>query len=383
MALRTLADPSIDLMIDSGLLVIFPGPASFTGEDVAELHVHGGPAVVTALLRCLARQPGLRLAGAGEFSRRAFDNGKLDLAQAEGLADLIAAETETQRRLALGQTSGRLGQYVSGWRAELTAAMANVEAGLDFADESDVVAEIAVERLHAVAHEVAEILGGARLGERLRDGLTVAVAGAPNAGKSSLINALVNREVSIVSEYAGTTRDVIEVPLNLNGVAAVLIDTAGLRDTTDPVEAEGVRRARLRAAEADLVLHVAEIPPEQPLGWVVLNKIDRSGANPGYYEDRVHVSARTGAGIDALADRLADWAGRHADFAEYPLISRERQRTALEAAQRHLLAATSETDPVLHAEALRLASRALAALIGQIGVEDVLDDIFRQFCIGK
>lgn len=380
--LRMLRDAA-GAQIDRALVIAFPGPRSFTGEDVVELHVHGGPAVVAALLRTLGARPGLRLAEPGEFSRRAFDNGRLDLSQAEGLADLVAAQTEAQRVQALAQAGGRLRERVEGWRAAIVRLMAEAEADLDFSDEGDVSASRDAALLARLHGEIDAALAGAAVGERIRDGFTIAVVGEPNVGKSSLINVLARRDVAIVSEAPGTTRDLIEVALDLCGVPITLIDTAGLRDTVDPVEAEGIRRAQRRAAAADLVLHVVTDPPPEPLGQVVVNKIDRSGAAPGWRDDRLYISAETGAGLEVLEGWLADWAVRRVPLGEPPIVVRQRQRLALGRAQAALDEAAAESDPVLYAEALRLSARALGEVTGRVGVEDVLGDIFGRFCIGK
>jgi tRNA modification GTPase len=380
--LRTLRDPA-GAPLDRALVIAFPGPRSFTGEDVVELHVHGGPAVVAALLRVLGERPGLRLAEPGEFSRRAFDNGRLDLSQAEGLADLIAAQTEAQRVQALAQAGGKLRDRVEGWRAAIVRLMAEAEADLDFSDEGDVSAARDAALLARLRGEIEAALARASVGERVRDGFAIAVVGEPNVGKSSLVNALAKRDVAIVSDVAGTTRDVIEVALDLCGVPVTLIDTAGLRDSADPVEAEGIRRARLRAASADLVLHVVGAPPAEPLGQVVVNRIDESGLAPGWRDGVLHVSARTGDGFEALEGWLADWAVRQIPLGEPPVVVRQRQRLALARSLESLAEADGERDPVLYAEALRMSARALGEVTGRVGVEDVLGDIFGRFCIGK
>lgn len=381
--LAALRDPADGSLIDRALLLAFAAPASFTGEDVAELHVHGGVAVVEALLVALGRLDGLRLAEPGEFSRRAFDSGKLDLTQAEGLADLIAAQTDAQRRLALAQAGGRLRDKAEGWRGAILRLLAMVEAEIDFSDEDDVNAGSDRAAIVALRDDIARLLDDGRIGERLRDGLAIAVVGAPNVGKSSLINALARRDVTIVSDIAGTTRDTIEVALDLGGVPATLIDTAGLRDTDDPVEAEGIRRARARAAAADLVLHIVEDTSAAPLGQRVVNKIDVSGLPPGRHGDALYVSARNGAGLGELEAWLIEWAGSLVRRSEPPLISRERQRRALSDGAARLSEALDEKDVVLHAESLRLAARALGRVTGQVDVEEVLGEIFGRFCIGK
>ncbi|HPU15064.1 MAG TPA: tRNA uridine-5-carboxymethylaminomethyl(34) synthesis GTPase MnmE [Polymorphobacter sp.] len=388
-ALRTLRDPADGSILDRAMVLRFVGPASATGEDVVELHLHGGPAVVAAVLRVMGTLPGLRLAEPGEFTRRGFDNDRFDLSQSEGLADLIGAETEAQRRLALEQAGGRLRDKVEGWRDAIIALRAEAEAWLDFAEaEDDVEAGLASaaragEAIARLRADVAAALADAGRGMRLRDGLVIAVVGEPNVGKSSLINVLSGRDAAIVSEHAGTTRDLIELPLAVAGVGVTLIDTAGLRETSDPVEAEGIRRARARAAQADLVLHVAEALPDAPLGQVVINKIDRSGMAAGMRDGVIHVSASTGAGIAAFEAWLDDWVRAAVRPGEAALVSQLRHRQALAAALDDIDAALATDDLVLRAESLRLASRALGRITGAVGVEDVLDAIFGRFCIGK
>ncbi len=388
-ALRTLRDPADGSILDRAMVLRFVGPASATGEDVVELHLHGGPAVVAAVLQVLGTLPGLRLAEPGEFTRRGFDNDRFDLSQSEGLADLIGAETEAQRRLALEQAGGRLRDKVEGWRDAIIALRAEAEAWLDFAEaEDDVEAGLASaaragEAIARLRADVAAALADAGRGMRLRDGLVIAVVGEPNVGKSSLINVLSGRDAAIVSEHAGTTRDLIELPLVVAGVGVTLIDTAGLRETSDPVEAEGIRRARARAAQADLVLHIAEALRDAPLGQVVINKIDRSGMAAGMRDGIIHVSASTGAGIPAFEAWLDDWVRAAVRPGEAALVSQLRHRQALAAALDDIDAALATDDLVLRAESLRLASRALGRITGAVGVEDVLDAIFGRFCIGK
>lgn len=381
--LAALRDPADGALIDRALVLGFPAPASFTGEDVAEMHVHGGVAVVEALLGALGRIAGLRLAEPGEFSRRAFDNGKLDLTQAEGLADLIAAQTDAQRRLALAQAGGLLRDRAEAWRATIVRLLAMVEAEIDFSDEDDVDAGSDRAAIAALRDDIARALDDSRIGERLRDGLAITVIGAPNVGKSSLINALARREVAIVSDIAGTTRDMIEVALDLGGVPATLIDTAGLRDTDDPVEAEGIRRARARAASADLILQVSDGKDPAAIGQPVVNKIDAGDTPPGHRDGVIYLSAKSGAGLEVLEAWLIDWAARVTRTDEPPLIARARQRTALVDARERLDEALAERDPVLHAESLRLAARALGRVTGMVDVEELLGEIFGRFCIGK
>jgi tRNA modification GTPase len=385
-------DPDSRETLDDGLAIWIPGPRSETGEDMAELHVHGGRAVVAALFRALGTLDGLRPAEAGEFTRRALLNGKLDLTAVEGLGDLIAAETEAQRRQAVLQFRGGLSRQVEAWRARLLALLARIEATIDFSDEGDVPGDLLHAARSAAAELLAEIrpaLASAARGERLRDGFTVAIAGPPNVGKSTLLNRLAQRDVAIVSDIPGTTRDALEVALDLRGVPVVLVDTAGIRDTSDPVEAEGVKRARARAAAADLVLWLvdddrqrAPRDPEHGREWVVRAKADLMAAKPP--PGQLAVSGRTGAGIDALVTKLAEAAGALAG--EPALVTHARQRRALEAVAEHL-AALSKPEIAgreeLLAEELRQAANALARITGRIGVEDVLGEIFKNFCIGK
>lgn len=383
-----LRHPATGEELDRGLVLFFPGPASATGEDVVELHLHGGRAVVAAVLRALAALPGLHPAEAGAFTRRAHAHGKLDLAEVEGLADLVAAETEAQRRQALALASGTLSRRVASWREGLVGALALLEAGIDFSDEADVgedVARQALDIIGALHRELLTALSDAARGERVRDGLVVAIAGRPNAGKSTLLNRLAGREAAIVSPVPGTTRDVLEVHLELAGQAVTLLDTAGLRETADSVEAEGVRRALARADAADVVLWLCEDGSEPPAAFSsairVRTKIDRGGRVP---EGFIGLSATTGAGVEdlvaAIAARAESLCGR-----EPALVTRERQRRALEHAARSLERAMGGFGgrEELRAEDVRLAVRALDQTIGRVDVEDVLDALFSTFCIGK
>jgi tRNA modification GTPase len=490
-------DPQTNEPIDEALALWFPAPASETGEDVAELQFHGGRAVIAATLAALGKVEGLRPAEAGEFTRRAFENGKLDLTAVEGLADLVMAETEGQRRQALRQMQGSLGKRAESWREKLTRALALIEARIDFSDEADVPEDLVAPALalaRELETEIAAALADDRRGERLREGLVVAIAGPPNAGKSTLLNRIARREAAIVSPYAGTTRDVIEVHLDLHGLPVTLLDTAGIRDTGDPVEMEGVRRARERAAAADLLLWVVdagesagEAPPAPPAGplaeskapvagggvstggsmvspsadevpfaagrdespqsadeapsaadrgsspqsppvWLVRNKIDlfsgreqrnelvfsseasnerhlkptkvlknivndeltpakRSNEQEFITNENVfNISAATGEGLDVLLARLAAFAEAFLAGAEPALVTRERHRRALEdalAALRRALKPELAGREDLLAEELRLAARALGRLTGRVDVEDILDVIFGDFCIGK
>ncbi|BBK34702.1 tRNA modification GTPase MnmE [Allostella humosa] len=381
--------------IDDGLLLWFPGPASFTGEDVAELHVHGGRAVYRALADALAAAGG-RPAEPGEFTRRAFHNGKLDLTQAEAIADLVAAETEGQRRQALRQLDGALGQLYEGWRARLIAMSARAEAAIDFPEEDlpdGLLAGVATDAA-VLAGELRRHLDDGGRGERLREGFHVAILGAPNAGKSSLLNALVGRAAAIVHETAGTTRDIVEAAIDLNGWPVVFSDTAGLRVTADPVEAEGVRRAQERAGQADLKLLIfdgsTQAEPDAatmvfagPRALLVANKSDLGlVAGSCSISGWVRVSAATGEGLGGLAGQIAAAAAAALDGSA-PAPTRLRHRMAVETCIQHLDAMCRASLPELLVEDLRLAARALAAAVGRIDIEDVLDAVFREFCIGK
>ncbi|MGA8390475.1 MAG: tRNA uridine-5-carboxymethylaminomethyl(34) synthesis GTPase MnmE [Pseudolabrys sp.] len=473
-------------IVDQALALWFPGPQSETGEDVAELQLHGGRAVIAAVIAALSQVDGLRPAEAGEFSRRAFENGKVDLTAVEGLADLVMAETEGQRRQAFRQMTGALRDRSENWRTQLIQALALVEARIDFSDEADVPQDLmtpALQIARSLEGDIASVLAEGNRGERLREGFFVAIAGPPNVGKSTLLNRIAKREAAIVSPYAGTTRDVIEVHLDLDGLPVTLLDTAGIRETDDPVEIEGVRRARARAAAADLILWVVEAGdasrhdeagnalrsrdevgssaysrgvgvgiPARPLGdgeagrgthlspnasglsstasgrtpvWLIRNKIDlhqalserneRSVQSKGNSEQSVRVnrplknignktltekseleftlnesefdiSAKTGEGFDVLLSALARHTEKFLAGAESALVTRERHRLALQdalAALRRALAPDLSSREDLLGEELRLAARALGRLTGRVDVDDVLDVIFRDFCIGK
>lgn len=398
-ALRRLADPATGAPIDEALVLWFPGPRSETGEDTAEFHVHGAPTVVDALLAALAAVPGSRPAGPGEFTRRAFDNGKLDLTAVEGLADLVAAETEAQRRQALRQMSGALGDLYEGWRSRLLRILAHAEAAIDFPDEDlpDETFGAVLAEVPALAAEIARHLDDEGRGERLRDGFRIAIVGAPNVGKSSILNQLAKRDVAIVTDIAGTTRDVVEVHLDLGGFPVTVADTAGLREAADEVEAEGVRRTRLRAAEADLRLAVfdatrgrAADPETAALvdddTLILINKTDLSvyKVDAGDDADRIlAVSARTGAGFDRLIERVSAMLRDRMSMSETPGLTRARHRDGLKEALGALDRARTAALPELAAEDLRLAARALGRLTGRVDVEEILDVIFRDFCIGK
>lgn len=371
-------------LLDRGLALFFPGPLSATGEDVAELHLHGGRAVVDAMLAALGRAPGLRAAEAGEFTRRALENGRLDLAEAEGLADLLEAETESQRRAALLLAGGRLGAATAAWSARIITLSAEVEALLDFADEDDVGATLPPaweQERAALADELGAWL--ARPGaERLKEGVRVVIAGPPNAGKSTLLNALAGRAAAITSPVPGTTRDVIEVPMAIGGVPFLLIDSAGLRDTADPVEAVGVARAEAVTRAADLVLWLGDAgaaPANQQIVHV------RAKADTRTDDDDivgVSVSALTGQGMVRLTDLLLEHARtmlpREGDVALH-----RRHRSALVQALAELQESARHDDLLLVAEALRQARRALDELTGTGDVQNMLDALFARFCIGK
>jgi tRNA modification GTPase len=453
-ALRALRDPGTGEVLDRGLVLWFPGPASFTGEDMAELHLHGGRAVIAGVLGVLGRL-GLRMAEPGEFTKRAFVNGKLDLTEVEGLSDLINAETAAQRAQALAQSGGLLRARYEAWRAMLLRSMAYVEASLDFSDEGDIAKDAfdaAMPETRLLAAELDRALTDGRRGEIVRDGVQVAIAGAPNVGKSSLLNALAGREAAIVFDEPGTTRDIIEVALDLDGFPFVLRDTAGLRDTASPVEQEGIRRALAAAGDADVVLvledasllrppHSVSLPASSPwraclsewpypqadmagredarntlTAWgavrspspsplgeraglrgdltspklilTVLNKIDLVQPQQSEVATGViPISAKTGEGLDALKAALVAYAQQNYGGGETPLITRARHRQeigrARSALASFLASAKTGDHPELAAEHLREAADALARLTGRLDVEDVLGQIFSEFCIGK
>jgi tRNA modification GTPase len=411
--LARIRDPADGDVIDEALALWFPAPHSETGEDMAELQVHGGQAVIAGLLGALGRIEGCRPAEPGEFTRRAFLNGRLDLTEVEGLADLIAAETPAQRRQAFRQLKGVIGDQADAWRRKIIETLALVEARIDFSDEPDVSEDLIGPALNAAQQlrsMIATSLADGGRGERLRDGLVVAIAGPPNAGKSTLLNRLARREAAIVSPHAGTTRDVIEVHLDLAGYPVTLLDTAGIRQSDDPVEQEGVRRALARAAAADLVLWVIDPLEGQWLTentseklvktetWTVLNKADLavdklwincespSTALTETSTKTFAISALTGSGIDALIGPLSAYAEAYFASTESALVTRARHRHALEetvAALDRALAVGASGHEELIAEELRAAGTTLGRLTGRVDVEDILDVIFRDFCIGK
>ncbi|MDX5595125.1 tRNA uridine-5-carboxymethylaminomethyl(34) synthesis GTPase MnmE [Pseudovibrio sp. SPO723] len=401
-SLRKLYHPVDGSVLDEALVLWFEGPNSFTGEDTVELHCHGGRAVVSAVLRALSEMEGLRPAEQGEYTRRAFHNGKLDLTEVEGLADLIDAETEAQRRQAQRQMSGALGELYNGWRESLIRSRAFIEAELDFADEEDVPDSVSDEVWSKVSTLKADIeahLSDARRGERLRSGLVVVLLGPPNAGKSSLMNKLARRDVAIVTPEAGTTRDVLEVHLDLGGYPVTLIDTAGLRENAGLVEREGIKRALASAENADLILWtqgldgISEPLPEHLKDgaakvWIVKTKADlAAGVDPVKGENLpfVYSSTHSDDGMDALLAKLTAFAEENIGNFENPLITRERYRSHLslcvEALDRAIAGAHLPLE--LRSEELRMAAEQLGRITGRIDVEDLLDVIFRDFCIGK
>jgi len=403
--LRTLRRPSDRMALDQALLLWFPGPASVTGEDCAELHLHGGQAVVEGVSEALLGL-GLRLAEPGEFTRRAFENGKLDLTQAEAVADLVDAETESQRRQALAQLDGALARRHDAWRGGLIEVLAVLEAAVDFPDEDlpESVAEEAAPTIARIVDELEAALADGARGERVRGGYRIALIGAPNAGKSSLLNALAGRDAAIVTATPGTTRDIIEVPMTLSGYRVVLADTAGLRESGDPIEAEGVRRARAWAVAADLRLLVVDAADEawreaaelaRRGDFYLLNKADlprgTSGVAGAWAEERglavVELSATTPASVEVFRQQLADVVVRALSGADFPAATQERHRRDLTDADEHLCRALHALDgPAeveLAAEDVRLAARSLARISGRVGAEDVLDRVFARFCIGK
>jgi len=389
--LGTLVDPETGEKLDRALVLLFPGPRSYTGEDLLEFQVTGSPAVVAGVLGGLGKLENFRPAGPGEFSLRAFENGKMDLTEVEGLADLVAAETASQRRRAFQIAGGALRERVESLRSDLVAAMARVEAQIDFSDADDFEDFAGDARAAAAQVEgrIVAALEGSASAEKLRDGFVVAIAGPPNAGKSTLVNRLVRREVAIVSPEPGTTRDVIEAHLELAGLPVILLDTAGLRDSDSAVESEGVRRARARARDADLVLwlseRAADAPPEDldPARLLrVQTKGDAGAAAVGGWRQ---ISSLSGQGVAELLDEIARIAAERLAPACSALLIRERHRAAFrdaaEALRRCRTLATSDAE--LIAEDLRVAAHAMERVTGRIGVEDVLGEVFSSLCVGK
>ncbi len=392
--LRVIKDLS-GAIIDEGLALFMPGPDTYTGEDSLELNLHGGQAVIEHALETLTAIDGVRLAEPGEFTRRAFENGKLDLTQAEGVADLIDAETVAQKSQALRQLGGALSETYSDWQKQLTEILALLEVSIDFPDEGDAPQTVdapVIKKLETLRTQMADALGDGGIGERIRDGFRVAIIGPPNAGKSTLLNRLSKRDAAIVTDIPGTTRDIIEVRVILGGVVVWFVDTAGIRDTEDVVEAEGVRRARAAAGSADLRIYLVDGSSGQSFpdkfaehDLVVVNKIDVDGVSQGGGD--LAISAVTGAGVADLEQVIMTWLLAAVSNTEAPVITRARHRSKLQSGLAHLESARelihSGVGAELAAEEVRLASRALASLIGEVGVEDVLGSVFSSFCIGK
>ena len=398
---RKIVHPTSGELLDRGVVIWFPAPKSFTGEDVVELHLHGSVAVVRAVLAALGELPECRMAEPGEFARRAFDNGKIDLTQAEGLADLIDAETEGQRRQALRQAQGALSSLYESWRQSLIEAAGLVEASIDFSDEADIASD-AFAQGRAIVQDLERGIGrhlaDEHRGEILRSGFQVVLAGPPNVGKSSLLNSLARREAAIVSEEAGTTRDVIEVRLDLAGLPVVVSDTAGIRATEVAVEREGIRRSLARVSDADLVIWLTDIHVPEPSlpealraladrTLLVVNKTDLAGdgVQPLLPDDMIAISVKTGAGLDVLTTRLAGIAQERISLGDAPALTQDRHRRLLEQAledlHAFLLGDPNQTE--LRAEDLRRAAVAIGRITGRIDVEDILDQVFSRFCVGK
>jgi tRNA modification GTPase len=380
------------LILDSALVLFFAAPHSFTGEDVLELHLHGGRAVVEALYAELGSFSSLRQAMAGEFSRRAFENGKLDLVEIEGLADLISAETEMQRRLAVEHSSGALSVIYSSWADRLTRGRALIEAELDFPDEDDVPGSVSDQvwaDMNRLAEEIETHLGQGAQGEIIRDGFKVVIAGEPNAGKSSLMNALVRRDVAIVTEFAGTTRDVLSTDLNIDGFLVRLFDTAGLRETDEFVEREGIRRARIAISEADLVLYLEDISSHPKITTVpagalwIGTKSDLPQSSDRAYD--LTVSTETSTGLDELRALISGQLRAKVHPQSMAIPSRARHTDSLSLCLKAVRSALKGVDRGLdlRAEELRVAAEALGRVTGRVDVENLLDVIFGEFCIGK
>lgn len=389
---RPIRDPRDQTLIDHGLVLYFTSPASFTGENCLEFQIHGSRAVVARLFQALFAEDGCRMAEPGEFIRRSFENGKLPLTSVEGIADLIDARTEAQRRQALSQAGGHLADRAGQWRADLLDALSLLDAEIDFADEGDAPSSV-LPRVRAILTELQQDLQAALFeaarAERIRSGYRIALAGRPNAGKSSLMNALVRREVAIVSEHAGTTRDVIEVEFDLGGYSVLISDTAGLRETNDPVETIGIERTKREIKQADLVLWLEDATsdichpdPGSSAMLQVATKLDLVSDPPAWAE--LSLSVKTGQGIDALISFLEKHAAQTLS-GEPPLITNLRQQACIAAAARHLQSAMSHEGEALElvADDLQRVSGELEALMGRIGVEDILGTIFSRFCMGK
>jgi tRNA modification GTPase len=382
-------DPENSELIDSGIVLFFRGPSSFTGEDCLEFQVHGSRAVIACLLGSLSRQPGLRIAEPGEFIRRAFDNGKLALTSIEGVADLIDAKTDLQRRQALNQAGGGLASRASAWREMLLEALALVTAEIDFADEGEAPSHVLTEVRQIISvllSEFHEALSAARRGEIVRHGFRVVLCGPPNAGKSTLLNALARRDVAIVTEHAGTTRDILEVELDLGGLPVVLCDTAGIRAPLDPVEAIGIERSRSAMEGADMTIWLSDCSsisvPADRGDLIVATKIDRGGVVPEWAS--FGISSHSGSGLDLLVERVKAFAG-DALAGEPAVVTNARQRDCVEAAARQVekLMADDLSALELVAEDLLRCSDRLQELVGRIGTQDILGAVFSRFCMGK
>lgn len=382
--LASISDPIDQSALDSALLLWFPGAATATGEDLAEIHCHGGRAVTAAILRAIGTQTGCRLAEPGEFTRRAFQNGRIDLNEAEGLSDLLFAETESQRRAAIAMAQGHFSKLLDEWQARIIKLSALVEAALDFSDEDDVpVSGIDDEIRSGVSSLLARIEQEQQRpsAERLRDGITVVIAGPPNAGKSTLLNALARREAAIVSHIAGTTRDKIEVAVSLDGIPFLLTDTAGLRDGADEIEAIGIDRARVALEQADIILWLGEPNEAPPASIIVAAQADMAGWRMPIGAE-IAISAVTAFGMDQLIAKLKSAAAEMLPKeGEYALHA--RQRNALDSLAMNLREAVDHDDMLITAEMLRVARSGIDRLTGRAGTEDMLDALFGKFCIGK
>lgn len=388
--LKTIVNPITQEPLDRGLAVYFKAPQSFTGEDCLELHLHGGRAVVNAVINALTNFNTVRLAEAGEFSRRAFENGKLDLTEIEGIADLVSSETEAQRRQALSQTRGDSRETYDGWRKRLIHMRALIEAELDFSEEEDIPDEISKEGFDQVLklkNEIEMHLADNRAGEIIRDGFKIALMGKPNAGKSSLLNALAKRDVAIVTNEAGTTRDVLDVHLDINGYAVIVSDTAGLRASDNTVELEGIKRAKARGDEADLVIWLSDINDKEPIAELAFDNVlyIKTKDDDGNMQDGSSLSINTMHGMETLLSNISKTIETRLLVRNTTLISRLRYREALIECLDHLnfVLDNKIADIELKAETLRHASDCIGRITGKIDVEDLLDVIFSEFCVGK
>ncbi|MFT6557936.1 tRNA uridine-5-carboxymethylaminomethyl(34) synthesis GTPase MnmE [Sneathiella sp.] len=396
-AVRSLYSLDKAFRIDQALVILFKGPASFTGEDVVEIHLHGGPALISATFDQFANLTNLRSAEPGEFTRRAFEHGKLDLTEAEGLGDLVNAETHAQHQQALRQMRGELGEIYTNWRQDLISNLAHLEADIDFPDEDlpEGVAGAIRPKIKQLESEITAHLQDGKRGEKIREGLDVVILGAPNVGKSSLLNKLARREAAIVSDQAGTTRDVVDVHMDLAGYPVTIADTAGIREASDSVEQEGVRRARARAGLADIRIFMtsagdplveesdfADLVEEN--SFFIINKMDTvSGDKPPQIGRVFPVSVKEEEGLDLFLDALEQEVVQQLDVSGAPSLTRQRHREALEECVQCLQRFAIAPDPELAAEDVRLAARALGRITGRVDVEDVLDVVFGDFCIGK